>query len=61
MKIDLNIEIEVPRMLNFLRIKGEKGTVDLGSLSDDAYQEFENQYIEALRKHWLKRKEQLND
>ena len=58
----LNVQIQMPSFPNFLRLSGNpsKGTIDLGGLSDDAYAEFEEQYMEALRKHWLARKAKLN-
>jgi hypothetical protein len=54
--ININIEIEVPKLPNFFRLKNGKGTIDLGDLSDEEYAEFEGLYIEGLRKHWKKRK-----
>ncbi len=58
--MNLNVEIIMPRHPNFLRLKGEKGTIDIGDLSDEAYTEFEHQYMESFKNHWLKRKKNLS-
>jgi len=56
MEIDLTLEIEIPMMPNFLRIKDQKTTIDIGALSEEAYEKFEKKYTEKLRHHWEKRK-----
>ena len=52
----ITVEVEMPHMPNFLRFKGRQGSIDIGDLDDDSYGEFENKYIESLRSHWQKRK-----
>jgi len=58
MKIDL--ELKTPILPNFIKIKGTKSVIDLGSLDDEAYAQFEHQYTEELRLHWLKRKKNID-
>jgi len=56
----------MPKHPNFLRIKQTTGgdvdgvVVDIGALDDDVYTQFEHQYIESMRQHWLKRKKSID-
>lgn len=61
-KAQITLEIEIPHLPNFLRLTGQEGGVslDLGQLNDNSYNEFEKEYIKALRKHWEKRRIKLN-
>lgn len=59
MKIDL--ELKTPVLPNFVKIKNTKTVIDLGILDDEAYAQFEAEYMKELRLHWLKRKKNLGN
>jgi Fe-S-cluster formation regulator IscX/YfhJ len=61
MKLNIHIQIQMPELPNFLRLAGPEGTIDLGSFDDDAYAEFEEQYMEALRRHWIARRKEFKN
>lgn len=58
MDITINLKIKTPNLPNYLRTENS-GTIDIGSLDEEAYGEFEEQFVDALRVHWIRRKKQV--
>lgn len=56
MDITIDAQIETPNFPNYLRVKGAESTIDIGSLDDKAYKQFEAQYFELFRQHYAKRR-----
>ena len=54
-----SFKIKTPVLPNFLRLEGIKGTIDLGELSQEEYEEFEKQFVFDLKSHWKQRKSHM--
>ena len=59
MILTLGHKFKMPSLPNFLKFEGSNGTIDLGELDPEAYEQFEKQYTKSLKDHWRKRRKNL--
>ena len=60
--MELNLighKFKMPNMPNYLLFHNSNGTMDIGELHPDSYDEFEQKYIKALREHYTKRRKNV--
>ena len=55
----VKVEIELPMLANYVRIKGTKSSIDIGELSEEDFDAFNDRVSKAFKEHWHKRKNNL--
>ena len=67
MAITVNLikQLELPKHQNFIRLKkykeclGVQGTIDVGELDQEGFEDYLNEFNKSFRKHWQERRKKF--